>query len=104
EPTFEHKHDWFVATLFSSAFIQDSDQDWLKQFQKYSLNERQLKALVHINHSKVGISNGEYRELNNMTEVGDDRKANSELVRMVKLGILQKIGADRNRRYIFIDG
>ena len=103
EPTFEHKHDWFVATLFSSAFIQDSDQDWLKQFQKFSLNERQLKALVHIKHSKTGISNGEYRELNNMTEVGDDRRANSELVRMVKLGILQKVGADRNRRYIFVD-
>jgi ATP-dependent DNA helicase RecG len=101
EPTFEHRHDWFVATLFSSAFIQDSDQDWLKKFQKYSLNERQLKSLVHIKHSNTGISNGEYRDLNNMTAVGDDRRANSELVRMVSLDILQKIGANRNRRYIF---
>lgn len=100
EPTFEHKHDWFVATLFSSTFIQDSDQNWLKQFQKYSLNERQLKALVHIKHSSTGISNGEYRDLNNMTEVGDDRKAKRELVRMVDLGLLKKAGARRNRKYI----
>lgn len=99
---FEHKHDWFVVTLFSSAFIQDSDQDWLRQFQKYGLNERQLKALVHIKHSTTGINNSEYRELNNMTEVGDDRKTNSELVRMVQMGILQKVGADRNRRYVFV--
>lgn len=101
EPTFIHKHDWFVATLFSSAFIQDSDQDWLVKFREYSLSERQLKALVHINHNLTGINNSEYRELNNMIAVGDDRRANSELVRMVKFGILQKVGADRNRRYIF---
>lgn len=101
EPTFEHKHDWFVATLFSSAFIQDSDQDWLKKFQKFGLNENQLKALVHIKHNNLGISNSEYRDLNNLTGVGHDRKAKAELVRMVNLGILQKVGADRNRRYIF---
>lgn len=100
-PTFEHKHDWFVATLFSSAFIQDSDQDWLKKFQKYGLNERQLKALVHIKYNILGISNGEYRELNNMTGVGHDRKAKTELVRMVSLGLLKKVGEDRNRRYVF---
>ena len=101
EPTFEHKHDWFVATLFSSAFIQDTDQDWLGKFQRYRLNERQLKALVHIKHTNVGINNSEYRELNNLTKVGDDRKANFELVKMVKLGILKKIGSNRDRRYLF---
>lgn len=100
EPTFEHKHDWFVATLFSSAFIQDSDQDWLRQFQKHGLNERQLKALVHLKHNPTGINNNEYRELNNMMDVGDDRKAKRELVRMVDVGLLQKVGARRNRRYV----
>lgn len=103
EPTFNHNHDWFVATLFSSAFIQDSDQDWLKQFQNHNFNERQLKSLVHIKHSTTGINNMEYRELNNMEEVGDDRRANSELVRMVQAGLLQKIGGNRNRRYIFLE-
>jgi len=95
EPTFEHKHDWFVTTLFSSAFIQDSDQSWLRQFQEYGLNERQLKALVYLKHNPAGISNNEYRELNNMADVGDDRKAKRELVRMVDAGLLQKAGARR---------
>lgn len=103
EPTFKHKYDWFVATLFSSAFIQDSDQDWLHQFRKFSLNERQLKALVYIKHNTNGVCNSEYRKLNNMDNVGDDRRANTELVRMVDLKILQKIGANRNRRYIFLE-
>ena len=85
----------------ASAFIQDTDQDWLGKFQRYRLNERQLKALVHIKHTNVGINNSEYRELNNLTKVGDDRKANFELVKMVKLGILKKIGSNRDRRYLF---
>ncbi|MBU1085389.1 MAG: hypothetical protein ABIJ43_03625 [Candidatus Beckwithbacteria bacterium] len=46
------------------------------------------------------FSNGEYRDLNNMTEVGDDRKAKRELVRMVDLDLLKKAGARRNRKYI----
>lgn len=100
EPVFEHKHDWFVATLFSSAFIQDSDQDWLVQFQRFGLNERQLKALVHLKHNPTGINNNEYRQLNNMADVGDDRKAKRELVKMVDLEILQKVGAKRNRKYV----
>ena len=102
-PTFEHRHDWFVATLYSSAFIKDKDQDWLKHFQQYGLNERQLKALVHIKHNTLGINNVEYREINNMTEVGDDRRAKNELVRLVKFGIIKKVGANRNRRYIFVE-
>ena len=101
EPSFEHRHDWFVATLYSSAFIQDSDQDWLKQFQKYGLNERQLKALVHAKHNPSGISNTEYRQINNMNEVGDDRKANLDLVKLADLQILKKVGANRNRRYVY---
>ena len=35
-----------------------------------------------------------------MIEVGDDRKAKRELVRMVDLGLLKKTGARRNRKYI----
>ena len=51
-------------------------------------------------HSHAGISNAEYREVNNMTGVGDDRRAKNELARMVKLRIIAKVGAKRNRRYI----
>lgn len=102
-PHFEHRHDWFVATLYSSAFIKDQDQDWLKHFRQYGLNERQLNALVHMKHTTIGINNVEYREKNNMIDVGDDRRAKNELVRMVRLGIIKKVGGNRNRRYIFVE-
>ena len=103
EPLFEHKHDWFVTTLYSSAFIQRKDQDWLKGFQKHGLNERQLRALVHIRYNHFGVSNSEYREINSMNAVGDDRKAKRELARLVDIGILQKIGARRNRKYMLVN-
>ena len=98
-PTFTHKHDWFVVTLHGSAFIKEKDQDWLKEFQDKGLNERQLRALVHMRHIPNGISNVEYREMNGMSGVGDDRRVRWELSRMVNLGILQKTGGRRNRRY-----
>lgn len=100
EPSFQHRHDWFVATLYSSAFIQNSDQEWLKRFQKYGLNERQLKSLVHLKHNPSGISNSEYRQISNMNDVGDDRKANLDLVKLASLDIVNKVGANRNRKYI----
>lgn len=101
EPKFEHRHDWFVATLYSSAFIKIDDQVWLQQFQVFSLNERQLKALVHSKHNISGINNSEYRDINNMAGVGDDRKANYELVSLVKLDIMVPVGKAKSRRYIF---
>lgn len=100
EPRFEHKHDWFVATLYSSAFIKDDDQIWLQQFQAHGLNERQLKALVHSKHNTQGINNSEYRDLNNMNHVGDDRKANYELTRLVRLRLVRPVGQAKSRRYI----
>jgi len=99
EPTFAHKHDWFVATIFSSAFIKDDNQIWLQQFQEMKLNERQLSALVHVKHDPDGISNSEYRDLNNMTSVGDDIRAKKELVKLTKLELLNKVGERRYRRY-----
>lgn len=100
EPTFVHKYDWFVATIFSSAFIKDEDQIWLQQFQDLKLNERQLNALVHVKHNSNGINNSEYRNLNNMTNVGDDVKAKKELVKLTRFGLLNKVGERRYRRYV----
>lgn len=99
EPTFIHKHDWFVATLYSSAFIKDDDQVWLKQFQQYKLNKHQLNALVHVKHTPLGITNREYREINNMNNVRDDIRAKKELAKLANLGLLEKIGENRYRRY-----
>lgn len=100
EPTFEHKHDWFVATMYSSAFIKDDDQLWLQQFKSLKLNERQLNALVYVKHNPLGIANGDYREINNMNNVRDDIRAKKELARLAKLGLFDKIGENRYRRYI----
>lgn len=102
-PTFEHKHDWFVVTLHSSAFIKEKDQDWLKEFRDKGLNERQLRVLVHVRYNNTGINNSEYREINGMNDVGDDRRTRWELGRLVGLGILRKTGARRNRRYLLVE-
>lgn len=100
EPTFLHRHDWFVATIFSSAFIKDDDQIWLQNFQEFKLNEHQLNALVYTRHNQSGISNSEYRNINNMVNVRDDIRAKKELVKLAKIGLLKKVGENRYRRYI----
>ena len=100
EPVFEHRHDWFVAILYSSTFIKDDEQRWLEQFHTYGFNQRQLKALVYTKHNIAGIINSEYRDVNNMNRVGDDRKANWELTRLVNAGLMIKNQGNRNRRYL----
>lgn len=100
EPTFVHKHDWFVATIFSSAFIKDDDQIWLQRFQELKLNEHQLNALVYVRHNSNGISNSEYRNINNMINVRDDIRAKKELAKLAKLGLFNKVGENRYRRYV----
>ncbi len=102
EPAFEHRHDWFVATIYSSAFIQDEDQVWLQQFRRFKLKERQLNALVYCKYNKDGINNSEYRQLNNMERVGDDLKAKRDLNKLVKLGIFKRKGEKRYTRYLLI--
>lgn len=99
EPTFIHKHDWFIATIFNSAFIQDVDQTWLQQFQDLNLNERQLNALVYVKHNENGISNAEYRSINNMENVRDDIRAKKDLAKLTKLGLFNTVGEKRYRRY-----
>lgn len=100
EPSFVHRNDWFVATIYSSAFIRDDDQVWLQKFGSFKLNERQLKALVHLRYDAEGISNSEYRSRNNMHNVGDDIRAKKELKKMVDLGLVDPIGEKRYRRYV----
>lgn len=100
EPTFEHRHDWFVATIYTSAFIKDEDRVWLSKFKGYKLNDRQLNALVHIRHKKTGINNSEYREINNMANVKDDIKAKKELAKLAGLSLVKKQGKKRFTRYI----
>lgn len=100
EPKFEHKADWFVATIFSAAFIDTDDQTWLRKFAVHKLNERQLTALVYVKHNETGITNEIYRDINNMTSVRDDKRATKELSRLTSLNLLIKQGENRYRRYV----
>jgi ATP-dependent DNA helicase RecG len=100
EPTFQHRGDWFVATIYNSAFIKDNDQVWLEKFQRFNLKDRQLNALVYTKNNPQGISNGIYRDINNMESVRDDVRASKDLNKMVKMGILLKVGSYRHTHYI----
>lgn len=103
EPVFEHRHNSFFATIYSSAFITNEDQQWLSQFEEFSLTENQLKVIVHLKHDNTGISNSEYRNLNNMNNVGDDIKAKKELAKLVESGIFSKQGSRRYTKYSLSD-
>lgn len=99
EPLFQNLPTSFKITLYNSAFISSEDQEWLQSFRSFGLNDRQLTCLTHLKNTSTGITNSGYRELNHMNRLGDDRRANYELNRMVKLGIIKHNGADRNRKY-----
>jgi ATP-dependent DNA helicase RecG len=100
EPTFQNINESFKVTLFSSAFISNRDFAWLRQFSGFKLNERQHNALVYVKNNPAGIGNSEYRNINSMKNVRDDKKANKELNQLVKMKLLMPIGENRSRRYI----
>lgn len=97
EPRFENVNQSFKVTLFASAFISPQDRQWLGRFDSLDLNIRQRTALAHMHNNTDGISNGEYRDISSMTNIRDDKKANTELIQMVELGILEAFGDNRQR-------
>jgi len=99
EPEFSNVGSSFKALLYSSAFISRSDQAWLTQFQRHQLSDRQLTGLTHLKNVPDGLSNGEYRRINNMNNVGDDVRAKRELAKLVTLGLIYPTGQKKNRRY-----
>ncbi len=100
EPGFENINDSFKITLSSSAFISSEDKVWLARFSAYNLNERQQTALAHIRNNPAGINNSEYRSINSMVNVRDDKKANKELRQLVEKGLLTAVGDNKVRRYV----
>jgi len=99
-PGFENIGQSFKTTLSASAFISHDDKKWLQKFATFTLNERQLNALAHVRNNPEGISNGEYRDINSMHNVRDDKKANKELKQLVEKRILSTLGENKARRYI----
>lgn len=103
EPIFENVSQSFKVTLYSSAFLSPVDKVWLAKFRPFKLNQRQMNALAHVHNTHDGISNSEYRDINNMNNVRDDKKANKELRTLVALEILEAAGENRARRYVLTD-
>jgi ATP-dependent DNA helicase RecG len=99
EPEFSNIGTSFKAVLYSSAFISRSDQAWLTQFQRLQLNERQLTGLTHLKNAAAGLNNSEYCAINNMSNVGDDRRARNDLTKLVNYGLVRISGQNKSRRY-----
>lgn len=99
EPEFSNSSTSFKAILYSSAFISSGDQAWLRQFKQFQLNEHQLTALAHLKNAGGGVNNSEYRDINNMNSVGDDRRAAYDLMALKKKGLVVASGQNRHRRY-----
>ena len=103
-PIFVNYSNWFLTTIYKTAFTNDTDHKWLSQFEKMVLNESQLNALIYVkNHSESGINNQIYRHLNNMRKNHDDVRASEDLGKLVNLGILIKIGVSKGSRYFLKD-
>jgi ATP-dependent DNA helicase RecG len=103
EPAFENSSQFFKVTLYGSAFLSPEDKRWLASFKAFNLSERQLNALAHVHNNETGISNSEYRDINSMNNVRDDKRANKELKIMVALGVLTILGENKARRYVLAE-
>lgn len=99
-PDFANIGNSFKSTLFATSYKSPKDKEWLEKYSHVRLNRRQKNALVYINNNPTGISNSEYREINSMNQVRDDKKANKELRQLVDLGVVSQIGENRARRYV----
>lgn len=103
DPVFENISSSFKVTLSGLAFISHNDKVWLRNFSHFKLNDRQLNGLAHVRNNESGMSNGEYRDINSMNSVRDDKKANKELKYLVSLGILRPEGENKARRYVLTE-
>lgn len=90
----------FRATLYSTAILTQEDKEFLSSVPGIErTNKNQKNAIVYAKYSDNGINNGEYREINNMRTVRDDKRANKELNQLVELGIFKPVGDKKWRRY-----
>jgi hypothetical protein len=65
-----------------------------------NLRDSQKNATIHAKNNMNGVSNSEYCEMNHMNKRNDDKRALRELSQLVEFGILEKVGAKRNSRYV----
>lgn len=103
KPEFSNMASSFKSTLYATIYKSPEDKVWLDKYTKHKLNSRQKNALIYIKNNSNGISNREYREINSINQVRDDKKANKELKQLVDLGVVRQVGENRARRYIIND-
>jgi len=102
EPVFENiGGQAFRVTLYNTSALSSADKEFLASFAP-EINRRQKNAIVYAKKHPEGINNGEYRKINEMQLVRDDKKANKELNELVRLGIFRMVGIGRWRRYLLI--
>ena len=100
QPEFANLYSSFRVVLYRSPLLSQEDRVWLDNLGLANLNQRQTSALVYLRgNNSAGISNSDYRRINSMNNVGDDRRARQELARLAETGILIASGGRRHRYY-----
>lgn len=102
DPVFSNITNSFKVTIFNSLLLSASNRSWLNSYGNLSINERQMVAMVKLRNDGGEISNADYREMNDMYSVNDDKKANRDLNDLVKKGVLGRKGDRRSTRYYLL--
>jgi ATP-dependent DNA helicase RecG len=86
-PIMEEDGGGFIVKLFKDRFSEE-------ELQKMGLNERQVKAVLHVKE-KGKITNAEYQKLNDIS----DRTASRELEELSQMAVFHKIGDRKTTFY-----
>lgn len=100
-PTFEssRKNNEFTSRLLLHHFLDDSDLEWLKQFESFGLADSQKQALIFVR--EVGaIDNPTYRQMADC----DTLKASNDLRLLKTYNLLNSKGKGKATYYVAGDG
>lgn len=101
DPKFENISGSFRAVLYFAAPYSDFDKNWLEDnYGSLKLRDTQKNATIFAKNNPSGISNSEYCEINHMNSRNDDKKARRELAQLVEFGVMERVGENRNSRYV----
>lgn len=92
EPIFEANSGGFSVTLFKDKYTEEN-------LSKSGLNERQIKAILHVKKNDF-ITNSIYQSLCNTS----DRTASRDLEQLRLLNIFKKVGEKKGTKYVLIFG
>lgn len=96
-PTFEssRENNEFVSRLLLHHFLDESDIQWLKQFEKFDLNDAQKQSLIFVR--EVGaIDNQTYRQMADC----DTLRASTELRVLKSFDLLKPKGKGKTTYYV----